>query len=209
MKRCNLKQPEPSGTHCRCTKPKGHTGQHQYWIYRWGKGRATLTEKKMGKALAAIRKIGPLIADAHAEASVSKHPSREAIGHLRDIHEAVYGLALYCRSVAAVALPLLMVVLLTGCYSYWPVGTPANPTSQTVLNNTAYALDVYQDGVLIGKNVMTGQLVPVRPTIWQRYTCVTVTGYNAAGVYVGANTFTFNANAVETWSVNKLEIARP
>lgn len=207
--RCNTKQPG-SGTACLCTKPKGHVGMHQYWEHRWGKGKPTKTERLVTKAVRAVKKANDAIVDAHAEACVSKDQSRELIGHLRDLHSALYGLALECRHVASIAVPLvLLALLLTGCFSYYPIGTPANPTSQAVLNNTPFLLDIYQDGVCIGKNVPTGQLVPVRPTIWQRYSCVTVTGYTTTGVYMGANTYTFEVHAVETWAVNKLEIPRP
>ena len=97
-------------------------------------------------------------------------------------------------------------VLPTGCYTYGTFYPTANPSNQAVLNNTGWTLDVYQDGVIIGKNVPIGAIVPVRPTLWQRQTTVTVTGYSASGVYMGANTFTFNSCASETWAVNKLEI---
>lgn len=206
MKKCRVKQPN-SGTHCFCERPKGHTGPHQYWIYRWGKGRPSDTEREAQKALNAMRRAEIAASNALGAAVARSHPAQEMLSILHKFALSNYRLAAKCVEAAGVALVCL---LLTGCYTYTPYGcAPVNPSAQMVLNNTPYLLDIYQDGVLIGKAVPTGAIIPVRPVVWQRYSNVAVTGYTTTGVYMGANTFSFNSAVPETWSVNKLEIHRP
>jgi hypothetical protein len=49
------------------------------------------------RARNAVKNAGNMIADAHAECAVDNHPARSIIGHLRDLNDALYGLAIYCQ----------------------------------------------------------------------------------------------------------------
>lgn len=51
----------------------------------------------IARARDAVKNAGNLIADAHAECTVDNHPARSIIGHLRDLNDALYGLAIYCQ----------------------------------------------------------------------------------------------------------------
>ena len=51
----------------------------------------------MAQARDGVKKAGNLIADAHALCAVDNNPAREIIGHPRDLHDALYGLAIFCQ----------------------------------------------------------------------------------------------------------------
>jgi len=99
----------------------------------------------------------------------------------------------------------LALSLLTGCYCYYPPGCACPSVSGlAVVNNSGFVLDVFQDGVLIGKNMGVGQVLPIRPVLFQKNTVLVVTGHAATGEYVGSDTHIFDYNAPEAWSVNRL-----
>ena len=111
-------------------------------------------------------------------------------------------------------LPLLSLIVLTGCcwrYPYAPQGV-AYPSpcygmamaGQSLINNTGVLLDIFQDGVLIGRNMGTGQVLPIRPALFQSMTVVVVTGHDATGEYLGSDKHIFAYNVPEAWSVDKL-----
>lgn len=107
-------------------------------------------------------------------------------------------------------LPLLsLCTLLTGCcgpYPYPPQGNcyPMALAGQSIVNNSGFLLDVFQDGVLIGRNLGVGQVLPVRPTIFQKTTVIVVTGHSVTGDYVGSAKYIFAYNVPEAWSVDRL-----
>jgi len=51
----------------------------------------------MAQARDGVKKAGNLIADAHALCAVDNNPAREIIGHLCNLHDALYGLAIFCQ----------------------------------------------------------------------------------------------------------------
>ena len=109
-----------------------------------------------------------------------------------------------------ILLTLLATSLLTGCCcSHYPYdwGCPAM-SGQALLNNSGFVLDVFQDGVLIGKNLGVGQVLPIRATLFQKNTVLVVTGHTAAGEYVGSDTHIFDYSAPEAWSINRLYIPK-
>lgn len=116
-------------------------------------------------------------------------------------------------------LPLLSLVLLSGCCWRWPYGPQGvsfgphvSPSpcygmamaGQSIVNNTGVLLDIFQDGVLIGRNMGTGQVLPIRPALFQSMTVVVVTGHDGAGAYLGSDKHIFNYNVPEAWSVDRL-----
>lgn len=109
--------------------------------------------------------------------------------------------------------PIPLLVILTGCCCWQPYPPQGNyhpyPTGQSVVNNSGYVLDVFQDGVPIARNVTVGQVLPVRVGCFQRTTSVVVTGHTEAGDYVGSDTYIFQFGAPEAWSVMRLYAPKP
>lgn len=114
---------------------------------------------------------------------------------------------------------LLSLALTSGCCWRWPCGpqgvsfgphvTPSPcygmvMAGQAIVNNSGVLLDIFQDGVLIGRNMGTGQVLPIRPALFQSMTVVVVTGHDGAGAYLGSDKHIFNYNVPEAWSVNRL-----
>ena len=102
-----------------------------------------------------------------------------------------------------------LLLLLAGCCSYHPPGFGCpNMSGLALLNNSGFVLDVYQDGVLIGKNLGVGQVLPIRAVLFQKNTVLVVTGHTPTGDYVGSDTHIFDYNAPEAWSVNRLYVPK-
>jgi hypothetical protein len=114
------------------------------------------------------------------------------------------------------SLTLMAVALATGCTYNYPPPSPAKPapapvgparpykSNQSVLNNTPFALDVFVDGELIVKNLLTGQVCPIKFPFFAKKQCVAVTGHDEAGNYTGQATWIFLWDCPEVWTVNRL-----
>lgn len=88
----------------------------------------------------------------------------------------------------------LLLLSLVGCASRRPL---------MVVNNTIYRLDVYQDGKRI-KTLVPGEVLGLRPLLF-RSTGLAVSGYDAGGEPVGADSWTFDPCVQpETWTVTRL-----
>lgn len=116
---------------------------------------------------------------------------------------------------------ILCVVLATGCTTiYTPQGRGytdddgcgrihkknlfmAAPFS--IVNNTGFTLDVYQNGELIVEGLETGQVLPIRQpfTIALNFN-VTVVGRTDTGEYAGAKTWMYRNGYPEVWTVTDL-----
>ena len=108
--------------------------------------------------------------------------------------------------------PLLLLLLLPGCcwQPYPPQGNCyPYPTGQSIVNNSGYVLDVFQDGVPIAQNIAVGQVLPVRVGYFQRTTSIVVTGHTETGTYVGSDTYLFQFGAPEAWNVLRLYSPKP
>ena len=78
------------------------------------------------------------------------------------------------------------------------------PGSQyTVINNSGYRLNVYQDGKYVGV-AEVGQVVPVKGALLWSKTVVSVTGYDSDGSYVGSNSWIYEYGTPEAWTVHNL-----
>ena len=81
---------------------------------------------------------------------------------------------------------------------------PDLPGSQyTVINNSGYRLNVYQDGKYVGVAEI-GQVVPVKGALLWSKTVVSVTGYASDGSYVGSNSWIYEYGTPEAWTVHNL-----
>lgn len=101
----------------------------------------------------------------------------------------------------------LSLALLTGCCTPYPPQGCAYPpmcSGQSIVNNTGYLLDVFQDGVLIAKNMGIGQVLPLRAMFFQRTTVVVVTAHDGSGDYVGSDQYIFNSTVAEAWNVSRV-----
>lgn len=74
----------------------------------------------------------------------------------------------------------------------------------TLINNTGYVLDVYQDGKYLGK-AEVGRVLPVYGTLLWRRTVVSVTGRDDAGHYVGTRSWVYEYGVPEAWTVSTLD----
>lgn len=70
----------------------------------------------------------------------------------------------------------------------------------SLVNNTGYLLDVFQDGRELG-HCGVGQVLPCRFGLFQPDTVVTVVAHTENGQYVGTATHRFYAQENETWQV--------
>lgn len=106
---------------------------------------------------------------------------------------------------------ILAFVLLTGCCTVVEDGKTyrVQRTEHSILNNTPYLLDIFQDGSLVRSNLRTGLVFPVPPRLFQGVSILTVTGHTDAGIYVGASRWIFYWNSPDTWIVNGLDEAAP
>lgn len=73
-----------------------------------------------------------------------------------------------------------------------------------IINNTAYNLDVFQDGVKICR-IHPGQIVQLPPKFFGQPSLVSVSAYDKDGHYMGAanNTFSYSFN----WQINRVSPA--
>jgi len=60
--------------------------------------------KLVAQARNAVKNAGNQIAEAHAQSVAYDLPGREIIGHLRDLNDGLYGLAIYCQREVELAL---------------------------------------------------------------------------------------------------------
>lgn len=102
-----------------------------------------------------------------------------------------------------ISIGLLALVLVTGCTT---VVTPAGEKSTYInsnwgiINNTAYDLDVIQDGAKIAK-LTPGQSMTLPPAFWREASLVSVAA-RSQGHYVGANSYTFSRYTVYNWQID-------
>lgn len=75
----------------------------------------------------------------------------------------------------------------------------------SLVNNTHYVLDVYQNGDLIFQGLETGQVLPIRQpwTIALNFT-VTVVGSTTQGEYAGSRTWYYRNGYPEVWTITQL-----
>lgn len=107
---------------------------------------------------------------------------------------------------------LLSVLLLgfTGCtYNYGVAGQCCGPghlphTGYSVVNNSGVSLDIYQDGIRVAQNIGPGDVLPIRPIVFQQKSSVIAVGHDANGAYTGTDHWTFLSGLPEVWSVGKL-----
>jgi hypothetical protein len=73
-----------------------------------------------------------------------------------------------------------------------------------IVNNTAYRLDVFQDGVRICQ-LSPGQVIQLPPKFWNGPSLVSVSAYDCKGHYRGAanHTFSYSFN----WQINRVSPA--
>lgn len=112
------------------------------------------------------------------------------------------------------AVALASAVLLTGCCS-----CPQHPQGQayqvfgsqwSIVNNSGYLLDVFQDGRKVNAGVVSlGQVLPLRIVLFQPDSVVTVVAHTEAGEYVGSATHRFSSSENDTWSVIQLRAPMP
>jgi len=112
------------------------------------------------------------------------------------------------------ALTLAAAVLFTGCCS-----CPQQPKGQayqyfgsqwSIVNNSGYLLDVFQDGRKINAGAVgVGQVLPLRMVLFQPDSVVTVVAHTEAGQYVGSSTHRFSSSENDTWSVIQLYAPMP
>lgn len=112
------------------------------------------------------------------------------------------------------ALVLAATVLFTGCCS-----CPQHPQGQaynilgsqwSIVNNSGYLLDVFQDGRKINAGPLgVGQVLPLRMVLFQPDSVVTVVGHTESGQYVGSGTHRFSSSENDTWSVIQLYAPMP
>jgi hypothetical protein len=78
------------------------------------------------------------------------------------------------------------------------------PSSQySLVNNSGFRLDVYQDGKYLGIAEI-GQVMPIKGALLWRKTVVTVTGCALDGTYVGSNSWIYEFGTPEAWTVHHL-----
>jgi hypothetical protein len=112
------------------------------------------------------------------------------------------------------ALALAVTVMFTGCCS-----CPQHPQGQaynilgsqwSIVNNSGYLLDVFQDGRKINAGPLgVGQVLPLRMVLFQPDSVVTVVGHTEGGQYVGSGTHRFSSTENDTWSVIQLYAPMP
>jgi len=112
------------------------------------------------------------------------------------------------------ALMLALVSILTGCCS-----CPQHPTGQayqfmgsqwSIVNNSGYLLDVFQDGRKVNAGVVgLGQVLALRIVLFQPDSVVTVVAHTESGDYVGSATHRFSSTENDTWSVIQLHAPLP
>jgi len=109
------------------------------------------------------------------------------------------------------SLLLLLTACLTGCC--WNPYPPYSPqggrpcwymAGQSIINNSGCDLDVVQDGILICKKLRTGQVLPLRPGLFQPSTSISVAGYDSFDNYLGCAEHIFVYSVPEIWRVGKL-----
>jgi hypothetical protein len=111
-------------------------------------------------------------------------------------------------------LPVLLASLtfLAGCTT---IITPQGERYQTcygrysIVNNSGFKLDIFQDGLLIFKDLDVGQVYPVRPMFLQSKTVIVVTGHTEDGEYVGTDQWIFLNSTPEAWTVTRLYQPKP
>lgn len=92
---------------------------------------------------------------------------------------------------------------MTGCTT---VITPAGEkvvyinSAWGVLNNTAYDLDIVQDGAKITR-LSPGQSITIPCIMWREASLVSVSAY-CEGRYMGADCYTFSRYTAYNWQVN-------
>ena len=96
-----------------------------------------------------------------------------------------------------------------------PTDTPTQPSPQdqqarywnsgySVVNNTAFLLDIVQDGQVIARRLKPGQVLPLRSLWFQRISNVSAIGFESDGTYVGTDAFIFTNVYPQTWTVTGL-----
>lgn len=104
----------------------------------------------------------------------------------------------------------LSLLVLTGCVTnYPPQGCGGKPpcinTGYAVVNNTHFPLTVYQDGRTVCESLEPGQVLPIKPMLFNNRTVCIVTGHDGS-TYVGTASWTFIYNAPEVWTVQRLNL---
>lgn len=113
---------------------------------------------------------------------------------------------------------ILATALLAGCtynypYSRSSIGAAGQPvpdlpgSQYSLVNNSGYRLDVYQDGKYVGV-AQIGQVVPIKGALLWSKTVVTVTGYDSEGSYVGSDSWIYEFGTPEAWTVHRLNKPR-
>lgn len=102
-------------------------------------------------------------------------------------------------------LPALL--LLAGCaHVVTPQGDylTLDSAGTSVINNTGYPLDIYQDGRLLVKNAGTGSVTRVLPPVWRGHGMVSVIAHTPDGVYVGTDSRAVVSGVASAWTVTDL-----
>jgi len=80
----------------------------------------------------------------------------------------------------------------------------------SIVNNSGYVLDVFQDGRKINSSPLgVGQVLPLRMILFQPDSVATVVARTESGQYVGSSTHKFSATENDTWSVIQIYAPLP